>query len=292
MDDDKPWKELDIESTTRELEFFLDGRANRDRPVLFYTQPIDVHELGQANIPPKTKENWRDRPGFNNKTAYQLAHADAALGKFITYLKARGLYESSIIIVTADHGDALAENGRRGHSYILFPEIVHIPLIVHLPPRLRDRLICDPNRLASLIDITPTLYYLLGHRPIRSDLVLGQPLFFESASEMQQYHRDHLLLASDVRAAYGIVTGDVRSMYITYDSPPSSWLFDLVNDPKGTHNVVTDSAREKYNGMILRDLTSIATFYGFKPSGGESGALVWEQPGSVTSGYFARPKSR
>jgi arylsulfatase A-like enzyme len=292
MDGDKPWKAVDLESTTRELELFLDKRSTPDRPVLFYTQPIDVQELGQANIPPKTKENWRDRPGFNNKIAYQLNHADAALGKFIVYLKAHNLYESSIIIVTADHGDALAEGGRRGHSYILFPEIMHIPLIVHLPRQLRNRLLCDTNRLASLIDITPTLYYLLGHRPIRSDLVLGQPLFFESASEMQQYHRDHLLLASDIRAAYGIVTGDVRSMYVTYDSPPSSWLFDLVKDPKGLHNVVTDSAREKYNSMIVKDLTSIAAFYGFRPSGGESGTLEWAQPETVPSGYFARAKGR
>jgi arylsulfatase A-like enzyme len=292
MDADKAWKDLDIESTTRELEAFLDSRADHSRPVLFYSQPVDIQELGQARIPPKTKENWRDRPGFNNKIAYQLAHADAALAKFIAYLKARNLYESSIIIVTADHGDALAENGRRGHSYILFPEIMHIPLIVHLPRRLRGRLIWDPNQLASLIDITPTLYYLLGHRPIRSDLVLGRPLFFESTSEMQRYHRDHLLLASDIRAAFGVVTGGARSMYVTYDSPPSSWLFDLVNDPKGVHNIVTDSERDKYNAVIIKDLTSVAAFYGYRPSGGETGVLEWAQPGEVPSGYFARPGTR
>ena len=265
-----------------------DGRGGDRQPILFYTQPIDIQELGQAAVPRKTEENWRERPGFNNRIAYRLSHADAALGGFISYLKMHDLYENSVIIVTADHGDALGDLGRRGHSYILYPEIMHIPLIIHLPAQLRSHLICDPNRLASLIDITPTLYYLLGHRPIRTDFVLGQPLFFESAAEMQRYHRDHLLMASDIRAGYGIVTGDVRKMYVTYDSPEKSYLFDLVNDPSGAHNVVTDEAKNKYNAMILKDLDSIAAFYDYKPNGGESGRLQWDRVVDVPSGYFAQ----
>lgn len=288
LDADKPWKSLDLESTTQELEHFLDSRGGDRQPILFYTQPIDVQELGKAAVPRKTEANWHERPGFNNRIAYRLSHADAAMGQFVAYLKTHGLYDNSIIIVTADHGDALGDLGRRGHSYILFPEIMHIPLIIHLPPQLRSRLICDPNRLASLIDITPTLYYVLGHRPIRQDFVLGQPLFFESADEMQRYHRDHLLMASDIRAGYGVVTGDVRKMYVTYDSPEKSYLFDLVNDPSGAHNVVTEEAKNKYNTMILKDLGSIAAFYDYKPNGGESGKLEWDRVIDVPSGYFAQ----
>lgn len=288
LDADKPWKLVDLESTTKELERFLDHHAGDSQPILFYTQPVDVQELGRAPIPDKTEANWRERPGFNNRIAYRLSHADAAMGKFIVYLKAHDLYENSVIIVTADHGDALGEMGRRGHSYILFPEIMHIPLIVHLPQQLRSRLICDPNRLSSLIDITPTLYYLLGHRPIRRDFVLGQPLFFESATEMQQYHRDHLLMASDIRAGYGIITADVRTMYVTYDSPPKSYLFDLVNDPSGARNIVTQDAERKYDAMIVKDLASIAAFYDYHPSGGESGVPHWDRVVDVPSGYFAR----
>lgn len=288
LDADKPWKLLDLESTTKELEHFLDSRGGDHQPILFYTQPIDVQELGRAAVPTKAEANWRDRPGFNNRIAYRLSHADAAFGQFIAFLKTHDLYENSIIIVTADHGDALGDLGRRGHSYILYPEIMHIPMIVHLPQRLRSRLICDPNRLASLIDITPTLYYVLGHRPIRKDFVLGQPLFFESTQEMEQYHRDHLFMASDIRAGYGIVTGDVRKMYVTYDSPDKSYLFDLVDDPAGAHNIVTGEAKNKYNAVILKDLGSIAAFYDYKPNGGESGTPHWDRVVDVPSGYFAQ----
>jgi arylsulfatase A-like enzyme len=292
LDADKPWKSLDLESTTREFEHYLDNHAGDKQPILFYTQPIDVQELGRAEIPEKTNANWRERPGFNNRIAYHLAHADAALGEFVAYLKKHDLYDKSVIIVTADHGDALGDMARRGHSYILYPEIMHIPLIIHLPRQLRSRLICDPGRLASLIDITPTLYYVLGHRPIRSDVVLGQPLFFESAQEMQQYHREHLLLASDIRAGYGIVTADGGSMYVTYDSPRHSYLFDLANDPLGARNVVTDDAKKEYNALILNDLEAIASFYEYKPTGGETGMLHWDRVMDVPSGYFAQEPAR
>ncbi|HET7873544.1 MAG TPA: sulfatase-like hydrolase/transferase, partial [Terriglobales bacterium] len=288
LDADKLWKSVDLGSTLKELKQYLDHRGKDDAPILFYAQPIDIQELGQARIPSKGEAHWRERPGFNNRIAYQLSHADAALGEFIAYLKAHDLYENSVIIVTADHGDALGDMGRRGHSYILYPEIMRIPLIVHLPQQLRAGLKCDPNRLASLIDITPTLYYLLGHRPIRSDFVLGQPLFFASAAEMQQYPRQHLLMASDIRAGYGIITGDARNMYVTYDSPQKSYLFDLVNDPIGARNVVTDEAKKKYNALILNDLGAIAAFYDYRPSGGESGALNWGRVVDVPSGYFAQ----
>jgi len=289
LDADKLWKSVDLASTVKELETVLNHRSKDTQPILFYTQPIDIQELGQAEIPSKTKMDWRDRPGFNNRIAYRLSHADAALGEFIAYLKAHNQYDNSIIIVTADHGDALGDAGRRGHSYILFPEIVHVPLIIHLPRELRSRLICDTNRLASLIDITPTLYYLLGHRPIRQNVVLGQPLFFESDAEREQYKRDHLLIASDIRAGYGIVTGDARQLYVTYDTQPATQLFELGSDPLGTRDPLTDDIKKKYNSLILHDLESIASFYDYRPSGGESGAPHWDRVIDVPAGYFAQP---
>ena len=54
--------------------------------------------------------------------------------------KQRGLYDDSVVIVTADHGDSLGEDGRMGHAYTLYPEIVRIPLLVHLRPGCATRL--------------------------------------------------------------------------------------------------------------------------------------------------------
>jgi arylsulfatase A-like enzyme len=208
---------------------------------------------------------------------------DDAIGRFITYLKSRNLYDQSIIVVTADHGDALANLPgfgimRKEHSVVLYPEIMRVPLIVHLPQDMRKQLVYDENRLTALTDITPSLYYLLGHGPIRQGEVYGQPIVASSWSELRKYRRDRLLLASDARAAYGILSGDARFFYVTYDSPALSMLFDLERDPTGVENIVTPQLAARYNEQILDELQSVAVFYGYKPDGGSSGKFSWDRP--------------
>ena len=70
-----------------------------------------------------------------------------------------------------------------------------------------------------------------------------------------------------MRAAYGLLTGDGRYMYVTYDSPAQSYLFDLLNDPNATHSVLTDEARSKYEQRLIEYLQTIADFYGYRPNG-------------------------
>ena len=92
-----------------------------------------------------------------------MRRIDGCFGAFVAYLKQHGRYDNSIVIVTADHGDALGEQGYWGHAVWLFPEIVRIPLIVHVPAALRQTVTTDLTRLAFSTDIAPTLYALLGH---------------------------------------------------------------------------------------------------------------------------------
>jgi membrane-anchored protein YejM (alkaline phosphatase superfamily) len=56
--------------------------------------------------------------------ASRLRRIDTCCGEFIADLKARGLFDRSIVILTADHGDSLGEQGRMGHAYTIFPEIL------------------------------------------------------------------------------------------------------------------------------------------------------------------------
>ena len=82
-------------------------------------------------------------------------------GGFFHYLQAKNLYDNSIIIVTADHGDATGELGRTSHSIIIFPEVMRVPLIVHLPGGDEEEGRLRNSRISTLTDITPSLYYLL-----------------------------------------------------------------------------------------------------------------------------------
>jgi len=268
LDTDKPlWNQLEACSTIRQAESVLD-RRDPARPVLFYAQPKNVHQFAHNDLPRATKANWIYRPGFNNRVAYEVHQVDGCIGGFVSYLKARGMYDDSVIIITSDHGDATGELGRSSHSTIIYPEIIRVPLIVHLPAKWQQGFVCDDHRVSALTDITPSLYYLLGHRPIRHDPMLGHPLFTTTRQELESYSHPDLFLASDVRAAYGILDDNGRFLYVTYDSPPESYLFDLGGDPDGLHNVLTPQLKQQYDERIIQYLQQVGNYYDYRPGMG------------------------
>jgi len=71
-----------------------------------------------------------------------------------------------------------------------------------------------------------------------------------------------------VRAVYGILTADARFLYVTYDSPAQSYLFDLTKDPNAEHNVVNPQLKQHYDEEIIGRLHLIADYYGYKPGVG------------------------
>ncbi len=143
-----------------------DRRAREQiRCALFaYTQAQNVHvstiTREGATVPPGVHF-----PGFYDPYASRLQRIDACFGKFIDYLEAEGLYDDSIVVFTADHGDLLGEEGRWGHAYNLNPEVIRIPLMIHRPSRACKGSRSTRKALAFSTDITPSLYRLLGYAP-------------------------------------------------------------------------------------------------------------------------------
>ena len=91
----------------------------------------------------------------------ELASADAGFGDLLALLRGLGRYDSSIVVLTSDHGEAFGERGRVGwHGDSLYDEQIRIPLIVKLPgARLAGRTVETQVRE---IDLAPSLLSLLG----------------------------------------------------------------------------------------------------------------------------------
>jgi hypothetical protein len=130
--------------------------------------------------------------------------------------------------------------------------------------------------MAMLTDLAPTLFYLTGHRPIVDHPLYGRPLFTETRAESDRYRRSDFFMASDARAVYGILSGDGRYLYATYDAPAASYLFDLESDPGAKHSILTPAEKQKYDERIIGDLQQIADYYGYKPKMGS--LLVAKDP--------------
>ena len=250
----KSWSTLDFVSTLGELEAKLDARPDKHEPVFVYTQPQNIHTL--------TLEQSSSGKSRREISADEIQRMDGAFGRFIEFLKSRGLYDNSIVIVTSDHGDSYGEFGRFGHADFLFPEVIRIPLIIHLPPQLRKQAAYDPRSVVFSLDITPSLYYLLGHRPTTNRELFGRPLFTQSMEEQGSYERGHYLLASSYAPVYGILGGDGQSLFIVDAVNQKNYFYDLEADPEGVHNRVTPRIRDENEALIREQLGLIDRMYG------------------------------
>jgi arylsulfatase A-like enzyme len=104
----------------------------------------------------RNPSNVSNRKLTNIKNQYKntIKYVDNELGKFFEELKNLGLFENSLFILTADHGEEFREHGGFSHQCKLYDELIHVPLIMKgpkLPINLKKK------NLISLIDLAPTI---------------------------------------------------------------------------------------------------------------------------------------
>jgi hypothetical protein len=190
---------------------------------------------------------------------------DGCVGTFIQDLKARGLYDNSVIIVTADHGDAVGEGGRWGHGSPGFPEVLRIPLIMHLPPRLAARWTADVDAVSLSTDIVPTLYTLLGQEVTLRGPIVGMPLVYPlNTAPPRERRRGSFLLAGSYTPVYGLLQRNGDLLYVVDGMNARDYAFDLTGGPpRATSVPVTPGERAAYQRVIAEQIDDIAAFFGF-----------------------------
>ncbi|MFA9452653.1 MAG: sulfatase-like hydrolase/transferase [Candidatus Aminicenantaceae bacterium] len=88
----------------------------------------------------------------------EAAYTDAQLGVLFDYLEDAGRMSDTIIILTADHGEALGDKGEITHSFFAYNSVIHIPLLVYVPGQKPAAV----QENASHADIFPTVCDALG----------------------------------------------------------------------------------------------------------------------------------
>jgi arylsulfatase A-like enzyme len=89
--------------------------------------------------------------------AASVAYLDDELARFLAFYE-RELADDTVLVLTADHGEQLGERGLWEHSYYLYDETLHVPLVVVGPDLPAER----RSELASHVDVFPTLCALAG----------------------------------------------------------------------------------------------------------------------------------
>ena len=258
------WADQDFCRTSVEAEQKIDQRPDKSRPIFLYTQPQNVHLVALVHAQSVRLPQSGKYPGFQPSAANELLRFDDCFGRFVAYLKSRGLYDNSIVVLTADHGEAYGEYGHISHAYGLYPSTLRIPLMIHLPKAMRNRYYYDPQAVAFNMDVTPSLYSLLGYRHLANDEKFGRPLFTQTEEEYRSYQRDSYLVSVCYNPIYGVLGGDGKTLFIANEMDGVNQYFDLVHDPDGTVNLIDGTTRTRGQAQVREYVQDVADYYQYR----------------------------
>jgi choline-sulfatase len=134
-----------------------------------YTPPEPYKSMFPALTPPRPIDpsviaSWLRLEDSNDLNLYEARYdgeirtADAAIGAFFEELRRRQLWDRTVIVLTADHGESFMDHGVMGHNTWLYDELVHVPLLVRIPGVTPHRV----HAQVQLVDLYPTLAGMAG----------------------------------------------------------------------------------------------------------------------------------
>jgi arylsulfatase A-like enzyme/Flp pilus assembly protein TadD len=178
----------------------------------------------------------------------EIAYVDSAVGKFLTQLRARGLYEGAVIAVMADHGEALGEHGESTHGIFLYDETIHVPLLFKLPGERSAGKRIDSR--VQLVDALPTILRAAGIAPPPEmqgrDLltILKSPGPKGAIGQTELTAPDSPAYAESDYPHRTFGWSSMRALragkYLYIDAPRAE-LYDQVSDGKEEHNLSATS---------------------------------------------------
>jgi len=263
LDQGVPVRDFRICRTLDEIRGRLRERQSGAAPVFAYSLPQDIHVsvITREGLNSLDGERY---DGFFAPVASRVRRFDACFGAFVDDLKARGLFDNSIVIVTSDHGDSLGEEGRMGHAYTLHPEIVRVPLIIHVPAAMQERYAWDVNRPAYTTDLTPTLYRLLGQEPVAPQPFFGESLAAQPGASAAPVR--NRMIAASYGSVYGAVMDDASRLYVVDAIQRREMAFTLTDGAApGTPLAVTPALRRDGELVIRSTVEGLARQYQFTP---------------------------
>ncbi len=154
--------------------------APRDRPLFLFVQYVDPHAPCDA----PGRDRWSPSPadrGFDEQWSVEydreIRRLDSALQQLVGHIDQRLNPARTMLIIVADHGEQLGENGWRGHGLNLSEATIRVPMLVRYPAGLKPPTDpASPIATARLFDFAieaANLEPRMQHSPPQSSLVRG-----------------------------------------------------------------------------------------------------------------------
>jgi arylsulfatase A-like enzyme len=248
----------------------LDQATRTQAPFFLFVNYMDAHfpyvappphdtlfEVQDDDYTPDDFEEWaRTTASRKNERIYQrdsyiasydesIRYVDSEVGKLVERLEQLHLFDNTVIIVTADHGEAFGEHGYVSHGWSVYQEEVWAPLLIKYPDQTTGS-ISDTN--VSSVDLVPTVLDVVGAKTPEtlhgvSLISVGEnqpprPVFVEAYLSANKVFR----FGAKPAAAWSVISPSRLKLIRT--SSGSTELYDLNSDPKETQNLYAARAPE------------------------------------------------
>lgn len=178
-----------------------------------------------------------------------LRYADEIVGRLADAIRAQGLLDNTVFIVTSDHGDSFGEHGHLGHRLTLYDELLRVPLVIRYPGRFQAG--ARVREQVQLGDLYPLVLELAGVDPDGDFVSLLTPA------------ADRTALAENTgpKSINGLESKAVRrnAHKFIWRSDERHELYDLSGDPGERSNLIESQpqiARQLHDHLdeILREM--------------------------------------
>jgi arylsulfatase A-like enzyme len=198
----------------------------------------------------------------------QIAWIDSCIEDLVDHLTSQGLYEKTVIIITADHGDLLGEHGLLHHEFVLYEPLIRVPFIMRFPDLFENGK--KYSGLVQTLDVLQTLidYLGIGWPGVSKEMQGRSILKMIAGSEEREYtiseRADWSSKSSREKISHlekeypgfnwrryvqEIVALRTRDCKYIWSSEGRHELYDLRHDPQETRNQITI---DKSKGSELR----------------------------------------
>jgi choline-sulfatase len=205
------------------------GTVPADSNFFLYAHYMDPHHDYVAH---------KEAPDFGKKARdiydQEVFYTDLWIGKLLDHLKAQPYWEKTVVIVSADHGEAFGEHGQYRHAFEIWNSLTHVPLFIRVPGGNARRI--EVPR--SHIDLPATILELMGVEQ-NADYP-GKSLVPELYGAAPEARPVLLDLPADNSNPERRAVIDGRYKLLVFGSDQRFDLYDLENDPGELKNLARD----------------------------------------------------
>lgn len=227
--------------------FFMDEKyeslfppEEMELPRSFYEETFDDKPDYQGEHFSDGRHGATDEEAMRRETARyysMIARMDEHFGRVIDEFQRLGMWEDTIVLFWADHGDMMGSHRMHVKGTLPYDELYHIPCVWKLPAGMSpargtvDDLVCTtafPGTLLRLAGVAMPWSFTGGH--------FADAFFRDRHPVNERTFFEHYAAYWGLHPFYGVRTRDAK--YIRYYGPDDTEeMYDLAADPHEMHNV-------------------------------------------------------